>query len=91
VPYFSEYLNESPSSLRYFMRIIAVLEENPTIGISNLVTLTGINHQRLNMILEAMEKRGYLTISTRRRRKTIIVTREGLENIRKLTSIPLPL
>ena len=78
--------------MKYFLRIAKILSEHQQIGISELVELSRINHNRCLSILEWMQLRGYLAISNNKKynRKNIVVSPGGLEYIKKLTTIPLP-
>lgn len=72
------------------MRIARVLEQHQQIGISNLAMLARMNHQRCSSTVRWMEREGYLTISFRKGKKTIILTEKGIQQIKKLSFVSFP-
>lgn len=79
----------SEPSMRYYIRVIRVLEDHQAIGISDLAAKTRMHHSRCSGIVKFMEQEGYLLVSFDRGRKTIKVTEKGMLQIKKLlTSMP---
>lgn len=82
-------MRDAPS-LRYFMRVVRALADHQEMGLSRLVAVTGINHQRCALLLDWMEERGYLAMQRTRGKVRVAATEDGLLYIKKLLSLPLP-
>lgn len=76
--------------MKYFMRVIRILAEHQQIGISSLATRSRMNHNRCAWIVKWMQEQGYLVVSIKNGKKTIKVTEQGMQHIKKLSSTPLP-
>jgi predicted transcriptional regulator len=78
-------------SLRYFIRIVKILQEHNPIGITDLATFARMNHQRCAPALQWLEHMDYIVIQRFDNGRMIInVTEKGRDYLNRLASLPLP-
>ena len=77
----------APLSLRYLVRILAVLLDHDEITITNLAMLSRVNHRRCRELVGWMQGSGYVKMKVRRKKQYFGLTESGYRYGKRLLEL----
>jgi predicted transcriptional regulator len=76
-----------PLSLRYLVRILAVLLDHDEVTITNLAMMSRVNHRRCREVVGMMRDSGYARTTVRRKKQYVGLTESGYRYGKRLLEL----